>query len=199
MQAMQAGEQVEEAVGRVPRHFETPGGELLPDPQLASQEGHGEHTAEQECQGCVARTFAGHRHLGPLQAGAAEAQQGGVHPEHPGMGQGRQRVGQRAPVRHLGTGDEGQQEQQEQRGHHAEENPQADPRGAVAVLDRRFRLPGLARGPAARPVAVGMLPELRAHGRFSVVVALPLASRRRCSSSSETVCGTKSCSTPGTL
>ncbi|MNJ71511.1 hypothetical protein D3C77_680630 [compost metagenome] len=104
------------------------------------------------------------------------------------MGQGRQRIGQRPPVRNLGADDEGQQEQQEQRGHHAEEYPEADLGGPAPVAGRR--LVPFAVAPAAGVCAPGVFPELRAHGRFSAVAALPLAWRMRSSSSSDTVCGT---------
>ena len=42
---MQRGEQVEESVGRVGRHQIARSAQLLPDHQLAGQEGKGEHAA----------------------------------------------------------------------------------------------------------------------------------------------------------
>ncbi|MCY1418505.1 hypothetical protein D9M71_340660 [compost metagenome] len=182
VRAVQPGEQEEERVGRVAAYTVAPGGELLPDQQLADQEGDGEGRADEHAEQRRAVVVAPGGVARPLQAGAGDHQQGGVQPQPAGAGQGRQRIGQRLPVAQLRAGDEGDQEQKEQRADHRQQHPQAYLGGAPPVQCGRF-------APAARVVAVQVLEQGVVHG-LSPVAAAPLRCFIRSSSSRETVCGT---------
>ncbi|MNH34517.1 hypothetical protein D3C79_951190 [compost metagenome] len=83
VEPMQAGQQVEETVGRIAGDKVAPGDKLLPDPELPRQKGNGKHTPQCKTNDRCAQPSLSGGHTRPLQCDATQYQKSRIQPERP--------------------------------------------------------------------------------------------------------------------